>query len=649
MPELTAEARPVDARVDEAGPDPATREGRPVRRHAWLHGVVALSAFTFAVSTNPLEQRAMLIDPSWEIGLGWMRSEGLRFGTDVLFSYGPLGLLAEPTWAMSRLWLALALVTHIAVAVWFSVVVVRACRGDRLLWTVGLAIGLGLMAGTLDLPELAAVALAIDVFNRLPSKTDRAPSERVVFLLAGAAGALLLTKFSAGLAALVPVGLLALAWARGPRWWRSVLFCAAGLAAAVLTTWLVLEGGLSGLVTWLRGGWEISRSYGSAMAKGTLTRWTQVQLAVVAVLAVVLAVAEVVRTRRNGLRAQWPELALVGAMGWLSLKAGFVRPDAQHVPFALVMLAALTVSATAAPRWRVAGAGVVVLTILALLADSKGAPTGLDSAAADRADQPGEVAAAVQSVISPTQLERHVEREQRELREYYATRGLDPRLTEALDGRRVYADQWDIAALWANGIEWDPIPVLQGYSAYTPWLDERDAADLRDEERGPDAILWFSSAIDSRFRHWDPPETQLAISCSFAVADNEGKWSVLVRRSDICGDPELIETVDADPGDVIQVPEGGPDELVIATFGLEPSARARALDLVARGRSYPTAVLNGRPYRFLTTTAAAPHVVRRPARAEGRALGGGELGVRDIRFEFVTGPIEVRFYRVPLG
>jgi len=649
MPGLTARARAIDAPEDQRAPDAEAPARGPARRDTWLHAAVALAAFTFSVSIHPLREGTTLIDPSWEIGLGWMRSEGLGFGTDVLFSYGPLGLLAEPTWAMPRVWLAFALLAHIAVAVWFSVVAVRACRSDRFVWTVGLAVGLGILAGWLDLPELAAVTLALEVFRRLPSNTDHAPSDRVVFLLAGAAGAVLLTKFSAGVAALVPAGLLAVAWAFGRRWWRSLLVGAAGLGAAVLTLWVVSDGGFSGLSTWLRGCWEITSGYGSAMAKGRFDRWTETQVAAAAVLAVVLAAAQVARTRTNGLRAQWPELALVGVMGWLSLKAGFVRADVHHVPFALVTLAALTVVATASLRWHLVAAVALGVTVVALLADPTGAPTRFEDVMADRTELPGEVLGAVQSVASRSEFERQVEEQQRELREYFSRRGLDSRLTQALHGKRVYPDQWDIAALWANGIDWEPIPVLQGYAAYTPWLDERNADRLRDEQRGPDAILWLTTAIDHRFRHWDPPETQLAISCSFAVAKTEGKWSVLVRRHDICEEPELLESIEVGPGDVIQVPPAGPDELVFATFGLGPSSRARALDAVARGRSEPRVFLNGRPYRFVTGTAASPHVVRRPDRAAGRVLGGGELGVRDIRFEYVSGPIEVRFYAVPLG
>ena len=71
------------------------RESAPVAvslRTSLIVGLgAALVALPLAVTTPEVG-----LDGSWRLGLSLAAQQGLHFGTDVVFSYGPLGFLAEP-------------------------------------------------------------------------------------------------------------------------------------------------------------------------------------------------------------------------------------------------------------------------------------------------------------------------------------------------------------------------------------------------------------------------------------------------------------------------------------------------------------------------------------------------------------------------
>jgi hypothetical protein len=67
--------------------------GREGPRIATVLAVVAVAILTIPWSLTPI---AGGLDPSWKWGLNAFSSTGVRFGRDLIFSYGPLGYLAQP-------------------------------------------------------------------------------------------------------------------------------------------------------------------------------------------------------------------------------------------------------------------------------------------------------------------------------------------------------------------------------------------------------------------------------------------------------------------------------------------------------------------------------------------------------------------------
>ena len=115
---------------------PTYRAGRDLRL---LIVVVAVAAFRYSFTTEAW------LDPSWELALGWLHERGFSHGTDIIFTFGPLGPVSNPTLGASRAWIAASLVAHVVAAAWFAWVLLASaaphqpdrCASPRWPWRWG--------------------------------------------------------------------------------------------------------------------------------------------------------------------------------------------------------------------------------------------------------------------------------------------------------------------------------------------------------------------------------------------------------------------------------------------------------------------------------------------------------------------------------
>jgi hypothetical protein len=83
---------------------------------------------------------------------------------------------------------------------------------------------------------------------------------------------------------------------------------------------------------------------------------------------------------------------------------------------------------------------------------------------------------------------------------------LPPPILAAVQSHTVDIMPINIGDSWAYKLDWDPSPVLQSYSAYTAFLDDRNAAFLTGP-RAPQRIIFSIATVGNRFALWDEPKT----------------------------------------------------------------------------------------------------------------------------------------------
>jgi hypothetical protein len=542
------------------------------------------------------------LDPSWNVALTLAAEQKLRFGEQIVFTYGPFGyaITGFPSPALA---VATALVQGVlAAATVAGVLTLLGGRGGVAV-KLGFALAALAMSSAVAIDEVAAVgALA------LVARAARLPRTALAAGLAiGAIGLLgMLSKYTLGMEALATGSA---AWAvdavRGPHRRRRIAALAAAGCWGVTVVGLLAAFGFSprALGSYLRGAAEISAGYSSAMAASGAA----IQVAVAVAIGIVIAglCAVLARQGRGGVAAAAVMLL------FLLWKHGFVRQDLHVLYFfaAAPAIAAIAAIAMRRGRARAFALGGTALALGALWWASlqvRDAPPHFDPRRVVvglefLGDPVGMVAparAAVGAALAPDRLPADVSAELRR---------------SAVD-----VLPWETAIVAANGLRWAPLPVFQTYSAYTPALDGLDRDALA--ARGAEHVLYRYVAIDDRAPFGDAPAMLVELACRYVpersrVETAGGDPYVVLRRdarAHCTG--AAAGTVPARMNEAIPVPRAGaPSEFVVASAAVRPSFGTRARTALWRAPPVEVAVRfddgTERRYRAVAATLADGMIV----------------------------------------
>jgi hypothetical protein len=547
------------------------------------------------------------LDTSWNAAVYLALSDGLHFGRDLIFTYGPLGFLALPElyspWpvAIAAVYVA---ITHTAVCT----ILVWAAR--RTFGVVPAVLIAYVAAKTIPLPTSRFLVVA--VFIVCVSALLTAGNIRLNRLLAAAGGALagveLLVRLDIGLSMLV---LLAVTILLIPaQRYLNLAVLGGSCLTAFLIGWVSAGQSFSTLGAFLEHSLEIAAGYGEAMAIDDPSRAWEYSAALLVVAVAATAAAGAVRARPLGTQIR---VAVVGALFvFLSFKHGFVRHDALHsTGFFAAMFGGLLAFTWPPERRRepllALGTALVAFLAAGNFEWRQFDPVRSASRAVDH----------VETIVGDRS--GAVDRSRIELRAWYR---LDPNTLDALDGRTVAIWPWEAGVAWAyRNFEWRPIPVFQSYSAYTPELDALNR-DFLASERAPERILRHqTSAIDDRLLQLDSPAATLEMLCRYVEISAGPGLQVLARTKNRCGAPERIATVPTRSGQPVAVPAGDPtrDVVFARVHGAGPTRYEKLRTLVFK-LGTRRIILNGASsYRLVPGTADGPLLMRVPRSADFRA------------------------------
>jgi len=457
--------------------------------------------------------------------------------------------------------------------------------------------------------------------------------------LIAAIGALI--KLSTGATIIMLFGLTALV-ARQGRAKISVLLFLGSFAVSLLALWGLTGQVLTDLPLYLTRSLEIVSGYGAAMQTEAEGREWEYSGAL-AVTVIVLAVAWA-GTRSWSRARSAAALALTALFLFAMFKQGFVRHDAHSlIFFASAIFAALAfLPELRGPEGR--ALGIVAVTTLALAFVAVSRP-----ASATDVFDPQSSATAVGAVVEQLRSPDAFRAESiSSLREWEA---IDARTLGLLRGRSVHVWPGEAAAAFAHPeLEWRPLPVFQGYVAYTAALDRVNADFLRSDE-APERIL-----RTTEYEPFETPDALLTMFCRYREIRATEKWQVLARVRPRCGAPEPVASIPTRTGRPVEVPAAAAGEgLLFARLrGLEPGLREGLRG--ALWKPYPRSYRreDGTGGTFTPEIAGHTIPVHVPARQDftGPFRIDPEIGTLSL-FVGTPGahedrPIRVDFYRLPL-
>ena len=569
--------------------------------------------------------------------------QGLRFGSEVVFSYGPLGFLHG-----QYLWYGdLGVVAFLYSAALYLAVCVALVWALRRTLPAPVAALIAFVIAILPLLEQSLVVAVIICLGALRCERDQRTTNLLVLGGATFSAVEALVKLSTG--PLVGVlFLLALIGLRA-RWWQVLAFIGL-LLAEVLLLWVAAGQSLSRLPDFVRNTWEIVSGYNAAMQRlSDVAAW---KVTAATVLAVLLTIALLVACFRGDFRtnrARRMGTALLALAALAVYKEGIVRVDAGHLSLYFSTMSALWVAVPWSRRRRVLlVAGALGIVVAGVPVRPPGTPTNLNVVKNVRfaADQ-------VHSLLSPSRRGELMAEGRQYMQSIYR---LPPSMLALLRGHSTAIDPWEIGAAWAYRLDWQPLPVFQNYSAYTPRLDHLNA-DAAAGASAPERILrenpplvypeFSTPGADNRYPGWDPPAQQRSILCHYSPLVTTFQWQVLGRSRDRCSRQHRAGSVTADAGQAVQVPAPKGNGLVFARIeGADLSALERLRALVLRAPLRYATLDRGRTYRLIPST-ATDGLVLRASDAIAAANPFDQIPqAKTIEVTGASSPLQFEFFRV---
>ena len=457
-------------------------------QNRWVWAALHLCVFSLLALAffEPLRPARPELDPSWGMALDHALATGKQFGTEIIFTYGPLGGFMGRTYA--GMLFGAHFLWNVALSVGFGCVVLLLIRplgwGRR-----ALAVAYFVLLGSaeLDLCFLLMIGALCVLLIRDAREKRPVQTAAAAVLLA----LLSLVKFTHVLFAVV--GIFAAAgfdlW-EGRR--RRALAVAGLFFGGFACVWLLAGQHLANLPAYFSTCLELSRGYEDAMI-------FQERLAVFAVGAgalFVLALYETLVLCSMTDPARTLALGIpLGAGTFLAWKLGYARADVQHVfqffvwtSFIAACFPVLLMDGRS--RRRVKQAAVIVLALAALAGIYVAAPFRLAYC----------VDNAYARLCRSFAVVLHPARTAADLQARFSSEAalLDlPLLRQAAGNDTVDLLGFEQGLVVLNRLNYSPRPVFQSYCALTPRLAAMNAAFLS-SDRAPEWLVLRLRTLDQR-------------------------------------------------------------------------------------------------------------------------------------------------------
>ena len=574
-------------------------------KYAWsaCFLIAYVSSFVLSGVSAPLPD----LDPSYQLVLEYARAHDFQFGRDIVFTFGPLGFLN--TWVSQgffpdqRILFALA---WSGIVAWSATGLARQMRGAMkfvfLVWF--------LIYSNSRMLDLHAYLVMLYGCMVLMSNVQERKCVSSFFLVFFALLALI--KFTFLMAATVGIVTCVLVHI-GKRNYRISLIILICFVSIFIALWVVTGQKFENLLPWLKGSYEIVAGYNEAMAIFPKTR--VLIICSIAGAMYLTSIFVIIRSANIEI-SRLGILAVTSAYVFLSWKHAFVRADGHvmsfifFLPLAYSVLQSEVFQMTMNRRSRSYLASMFMGVVI------------LCNWAADF-QEPGTMLTKLiswpQNMINNS---RHIlnaasgrwENSFEALRTGQKSKRLpDLPVVRALVGKSsvdvVNYTQW--AAL-ANDLNYHPRPVIQGYAAYTPYLQDVNLTYYKSEKR-PEYVLFKMETIDGRFPTLDDASLLSYILGNYKPVAKEAGYLVLQSSSDNSrnAEPVLIHEQDIAFGESLDL-SAYKNRTVIMKVAVRPTIVGLMMKFIFQS---PIVTLNTKvngkltSYRFIPSMAERGFVI----------------------------------------
>jgi hypothetical protein len=528
----------------------------------------------------PPHERGPGYDRSFLLGLSAAHAQGVPFGEQLIYPYGPLAYLFQPLPPSGAL--GLGLFVQLAVfAVFLVVLALLAWRiegrwmGVWCLVVLGASALIDPMSLWLGHAEVLAPIVGVLAFATTPSR--RLP---VLMAMAGLAAGLLLVKLDAGVYATVLCAGLALHTAREcradrPAVPRLLLLPPAAFLVSLMLLYGIESGRLDTLPGFLLYSLHVMVGYKEMSVDGAPGRLIPMLAALGAVF---IVLPLLVRDRRR----LAPALLMILVPAFMLWQRVAMRQDEGHQTSFLPRLAVLLLFPLLALGSKRERALVGGLQVLVLVAGGVFVATQFPFFEPELTER-----VTGRQALTSAALIRDWDQSRADIEEASRWLGapfrLGPKAREIVRDEPVDAVPFEIERVMAHPWRWSPRPALQSSNAYVPPLDRLDAEHFA-SDGAPRFVLADNQTIDERHIFLEAPLTWRALLDRYDLRAVFPAVLILERRSAPRFDPpRLLDSVVASWDQELEVPQA--DELVLLSALVRPGLAGEAVGLFYRNAS----------------------------------------------------------------
>ena len=428
------------------------------------------------------------LDPSWIYALNEAVAQGMAFGKDIVFTFGPYASIYTKTYHPATdhlmIWGSLYLAISFAIATYLNFKLAG--------WPLKIALLVVLSAVMYGLfsrdalfffyPMLVGVQVYRCVISSSLKKSISWSDVALTITLFAPFGLFPLIKGSV-LIACAAVSVLSIALLAKRRQWKLCLIIGATPLISIMFFWTLSGQSLIGLADYFVGLLPIISGYTEAMAiNGDPIEYILYVLATATLVGIILIKAQ---------GSAYDKLVIVLiflCILFLSFKAGFVRHDG-HVIISLTMILFAVILAGTLLSARGSLALFFACSVAWVYIDAAHVNTSTHRIKENIKNTYSNAwTGLMQRIKDPEALAKAFEARVNELNK----RGVIPKLKGSVD---IYS--YDQSYLIASGNSWNPRPIFQSYSAYTSKLVELNKMHLVAENR-PDNVIFKVQPIDGR-------------------------------------------------------------------------------------------------------------------------------------------------------
>lgn len=433
------------------------------------------------------------LDPSWKIAIGLALQKNLCFGTDFIFTYGPLGFLKSKYLLGTNKWTILFFEVFIITSFVYGIKIYASKFSHWLSQLILVLLCLSIKEE--DTIHLLFPCLIIHAFYFLKENSILS-----LWICAVVSILSLYIKVNYGIISiLLFYGILLASIIKDQKNIRILWPPLATNVILLILISLVYNVDLQGHILT---GFFLTKSYNEAMAIPLANNADPSFL--IALLCTFVILIDGALTLKNGYknRSAWANIFLAFLYFFLLFKNGFVRSDEVHSKefLCLVPIPFLLISLTGEKYYDFRNIGFVVITLITFLFTS-----GFSNS--------------LLSLNYFKQIFNYVNQNEISYGNKDTKYATPLEIVASIGNQTVDIFPWEVAALYKNKLVYDPRPIIQSYSAYDEYLDSLNAEKIK-SGKGPQNILYANDPIDIRVPFWEESITKRQILANYVSVSN---------------------------------------------------------------------------------------------------------------------------------